>query len=116
MILLVSPALSACSRALAPIDPPMQSSPPTSAQQAYAQALRVVVKFRQAVPYRDAVFLQDMAQHIRARIAYIGSVAPDTHVYQIEPQPGQSHADVLRRLENLPSVLRAEADAVAKPS
>jgi hypothetical protein len=94
----------------------MQSSPPTSAQQAYAQALRVVVKFRQAVPYRDAVFLQDMAQHIRARIAYIGSVAPDTHVYQIEPQPGQSHADVLRRLENLPSVLRAEADAVAKPS
>ncbi|MGH6637402.1 MAG: hypothetical protein ACREXN_07295 [Polaromonas sp.] len=80
------------------------------------QALRVIVKFRQAVPYRDAAFLQDIALHIRARIAYISSVSLDTHVYRIELQPGQSQADVLRRLSDLPSVLQVEADAIAQPS
>lgn len=83
---------------------------------ASGQPLRVIVKFRQAVPYRDAAFLQDIAQQIHARITYISSVSLDTHVYQIEPQPGQSQADLLRRLSDLPSVLRVEADAVAQPS
>lgn len=83
---------------------------------AYGQVLRVIVKFRQAVPYRDAAFLQDMARHINARIAYISSVSIDTHVYQIELQPGQSHADILGRLSGIPDVLWVQADAVARPS
>lgn len=83
---------------------------------ASGQALRVIVKFRQTVPYRDAAFLQGIAQQIHARITYISSVSLDTHVYLIEPQPGQSQAELLRRLSDLPSVLRVEADAVAQPS
>lgn len=83
---------------------------------AYGQALRVIVKFRQTVPYRDAAFLQDIAQQIHARVAYISSVSLDTHVYQVEPQLGQSHADILRSLSGIPSVLHVEADALAQPS
>lgn len=83
---------------------------------AYGQVLRVIVKFRQAVPYRDAAFLQAMARHIDARIAYISSVSIDTHVYQIELQPGQSHADILRRLSGIPDALWVQEDAVARPS
>ena len=83
---------------------------------AYGQALRVIVKFRQTVPYRDAAFLQGIARQIRARITYISSVSPDTHVYQVEPRPGQSHADILQSLSGIPSVLRVEADAMARPS
>lgn len=82
----------------------------------HGQALRVIVKFKQTVPYRDAAFLRDMAQQIHARIAYLSSVSPDTHVYQVEPQPGQSPADILRSLSAVSSVLRVEADALAQPS
>lgn len=117
VILLASLALSACSAAaLAPVDLPTRGSlPPTSAPPTGAQTVRVIVKFRQAVPFREAAFLQAMAQHIQAHIAYISSVAPDTHVYRVEPQPGQCHADILQRLASLPTVLRVEADAVARP-
>lgn len=115
VFLLASLALPACSpSALAPPDPPIQGSPP--AKPAYSQALRVVVKFRQVVPFRDPAFLKEMAQQSHAHIVYISSVASDTHVYQIEPEPGQSRADVLRRLANLPFVLRVEVDAMARPS
>ena len=82
----------------------------------YGQAVRVIVKFRREVPYRDAAFLQDIARQTRARITYLSSVSLDTHVYQVEPQAGQSQADVLRRLSGISSVLRVEADAVARPS
>lgn len=81
-----------------------------------AKPMRVIVKFRQRVPYSDEAFLQDIAQHIHARIAYISSVSLDTHVYQVEPQNGQSQAEVLRSLATIPSVLRVEADAMARPS
>ena len=82
----------------------------------YGQAVRVIVKFRQEVPYRDAAFLQDMARQTRARITYLSSVSLDTHVYQVEPRLGQSQADLLRSLSGISSVLRVEADAVARPS
>ena len=110
--------LSACSLStLAPATPSIQGRhPPASMDPAYGQVLRVIVKFRQAVPYRDAAFLQDIARQIGARIAYISSVSIDTHVYQIELQPGQSHADILGRLSGIPDVLWVQADAVARPS
>lgn len=119
VILLASLALSACSATVpAPLAASMQGSPPpASALPTDAQTVRVIVQFRQAtVPFREAAFLQAMAQHIQARITYISSVAPDTHVYQIEPQAGQRHVDILQRLASLPTVLRVEADAVARPS
>src|SRR5665811_761431 len=117
VFLLASLALPACSpSALAPADSPIQGSPSASAKPAYSQALRVIVKFRQIVPFRDPAFLKEMAQQSHAHIVYISSVASDTHVYQIEPEPGQSRADVLRRLASLPFVLRVEADAMARPS
>ena len=80
-----------------------------------AKPMRVIVKFRQTVPYRDAVFLHDIAQHIHGRITYLSSVSLDTHVYQIVPEPGQSQADILQNLGVISSVLRVEADAMAQP-
>lgn len=82
----------------------------------YGQALRVIVKFRREVAYRDAAFLQDMASRIQGRIAYISSVSLDTHVYQVEPRLGQSQAALLQSLLGIPDVLRVELDAVLKPS
>ncbi len=90
--------------------------PLRSVDSGIGKPMRVIVKFRQTVPYRDAAFLQDIAQHIHGRIAYISSVSLDTHVYQVEPQPGQSQADILQSLAAIPSVLRVEADAMAQPS
>lgn len=118
VLLLASLALSACSpRAVATANTTTQGSPPpASLQPAYAQALRVIVKFGQAVPFQDAAFLNDVARQIHARMVYISSVAPDTHVYWIEPEPGQSRADILRLLAGIPSVLKVELDAVARPS
>ncbi len=119
VVLLTTLALSACGpSALAPATTPLaqNGAAPTSVNQVSGQALRVIVKFRQTVPYRDDAFLQSIALQIQARIAYLGSVSPDTHVYRIEPLPGQSQADILQRLSEIPSVLRVETDTVARPS
>lgn len=82
---------------------------------AQVQPLRVIVKFRVAVPYRDEAFLRGIAQKINARMVYLTSVSPDTHVYQVEPLQGQSLADITRSLSSVPAVLYAEADALMKP-
>ncbi|MHB1248146.1 MAG: hypothetical protein ACYCZL_01855 [Polaromonas sp.] len=118
VILLTTLALSACGpSALAPATPLTQhGTAPPSVSPVHDQSLRVIVKFRQTVPYRDDAFLQSIALQIQARVAYLGSVSPDTHVYRIEPQPGQSQADILQRLSEIPSVLRVETDTVARPS
>ena len=77
--------------------------------------MRVVVKFRKPVPYRELTFLQGLGEKIHAPVAYVSSASPDTHVYQIGIQPGQNSADILQLLANIPEVLFAEADAVNKP-
>ena len=117
-ILLASFTASACSpTTLASANAPTQTqTAPAAMNPSYGQAVRVIVKFRREVPYRDAAFLQDIARQTRARITYLSSVSLDTHVYQVEPRLGQSQADLLRSLSSIPSVLRVEADAVARPS
>ena len=84
--------------------------------QAKNQALRIIVKFRYVVPFRDEVFLRDLGQKTNARITYLTSVSPDVHVYSVEPQRGQSRADIFQALASNPAVLYAEADAAVKPS
>lgn len=83
--------------------------------QAKTQALRVIVKFKQTVPYRDAGFLQDISRKINAPIYYINSVSADTHTYRIEPQAGQRQAEIIQRLTGIPVVQYAEVDTVALP-
>ena len=117
-ISLASVALTACSTSSSAFATPQRQKDLLlhSVDSDIAKPMRVIVKFRQTVPYSDEAFLQDIAQHIHARIAYISSVSLDTHVYQVEPQTGQSQAEVLRSLATIPSVLRVEADAMARPS
>jgi len=78
--------------------------------------MRVIVKFRYVVPYRDEVFLRDLGRGTNVRITYLTSVSPDIHVYSVEPQQGQSRADILQSLSSNPAVLYAEADAAVKAS
>ena len=116
-------SLSACSSsALVSNSVTMQDSQKPAASnsaqtqtQTQTQTLRVIVKFKYAVPYRDGVFLRALGQKINARITYITSVFPDIHVYQIEPQRSQSRADVFQSLSSNPAILYVEADAVVKP-
>lgn len=112
-VLVVCSFSSACS----PAAPAPQNAPvlvglaPPSMNAPAGQALRLIVKFRQAVPYRDKTFLQDIGLKINAHITYLSSVSEDTHVYQAIPQRGQSSADILRSLSGIPLVLQVEADA-----
>ncbi|CAM3451231.1 hypothetical protein POHY109586_08455 [Polaromonas hydrogenivorans] len=109
--------LSACSQAAPATDSlrPADSRPPAAANPNRGQPLRVIVRFRQPVAYRAPAFLQGMGEKIHAPVAYVSSVSPDTHVYQIDAKPGQNRADILRSLGNVPEVLSVEADAAAKP-
>lgn len=116
-ILLASFMASACSPttlASANAQEPTRTAP-AALGPSYGPAVRVIVQFRQEVPYRNAAFLQDVARQTHARITYLSSVSLDTHAYQVEPQPGTSQADVLRSLSEVSSVLRVEIDAVARP-
>lgn len=107
--------LGACSpTTLTPVTPVAQNTPaPASAQ--FSAAMRVIVKFRASVAYADAAFLQTLGQQAQARITYLASVSPDTHVYRVEPLEHQHPAEVLQRLEGAPSVLHVEVDALAHP-
>lgn len=106
--------LAGCSQPAPPQPNPPDAATPNSAIQPYGQPLRVIVKFSQAVQYRSDVFLQDLQERIQARVSYLSSVSPDTHVYQLEPQAGQSAAETLQRLGALPFVQRVELDARAR--
>jgi hypothetical protein len=101
--------LAGCSQPSPPN--PQDAVTPGSASQAYGQPIRVIVKFSQDVPYRGEGFLQDMQERIHARVSYVSSVSQDTHVYQLEPQAGQSAAQTLQGLAAVPLVLRVEIDA-----
>lgn len=85
----------------------------TTVQSAHEIPVRVIVKFRRAVPYRDPAFLQDITQQIQARLSYVASVSEDTHVYLLEPLAGHNSAEALKRLANLSTVLSVELDAIA---
>lgn len=116
-IVLSGLSLCACSPSVpAPVNPSLPDSiPRTPMNSIYGPPVRVIVKFRQTVPYREAAFLQGISQQIHARLAYISSVSLDTHVYQIEPQLGQDQSDTLQSLSAIPSVLWVEADALVRP-
>lgn len=110
--------LGACSpTTLTPVTPVAQNAPaPVPAVAQSSPSMRVIVQFRATVAYADAAFLQTLGQQAQARITYLASVSPDTHVYRVEPLGNQHPAEVLQRLEGAPSVLRVEVDALAHPS
>jgi len=122
LLLVTCTVLTACSpSALAPKKASVQDSQQPAASnpaqaQTKSQSMRIIVKFRYVVPYRDEVFLRDLGQGTNARITYLTSVSPDIHVYSVEPQRGQSRADIFQALANNPAVLYIEADAAVKPS
>lgn len=102
-------ALGACSQSeLA------QASP--AAQRSAAPAMRVIVKFRNPVPYQDAAFLQTLGQQCGVRLSYAASVGADTHVYLLQAVAHQGPDVVLRCMAHIPSVQYIEPDAVAEPS
>lgn len=112
-----APLLCACAQPLPPPAPKpvadlagKAAKPVTNEKPA-----RIVVRFRTVVPYQDPAFLQGVAQQIQAQLSYVASVSSDTHVYLLQPLPGQSSADALKRLVNLPAVLWAEPDRIATP-
>lgn len=107
--------LAGCSQPAPPnLNPPDAAARQSSAKLPYGQPVRVIVKFSEAVQYRNDVFLQDMQERIKARVSYLSSVSQDTHVYQLEPRAGQSATETLQRLGTLPFVLRVEMDAKVK--
>lgn len=111
------PLLAACTETL-PVAAPNPAAPPAgkaASPLAEAQPLRVIVRFRTAVPYRDATYLRDMGQQVQAELRYVASVSPDTHVYLLQAQPGLGSADTLKRLASQPAVLWVERDRLATP-
>lgn len=93
-------ALGACAQ------PPLQAQPTARP----TQAARVIVEFKQAVPYRSEAFVAALGQAAQARLAYVASVSDDTHVYQVTPLAGQTLASALGRLNAQASVKRTEID------
>lgn len=82
-------------------------------QSVHDMPVRVIVKFRYAVSYRDPAFLQDISQQIQAHISYVASVSTDTHVYLLQPLAGHNSSDALKRLANLSTVMSVELDRIA---
>lgn len=111
------PLLAACTETLPVAAPNPVAAPDSRAANlpAQAQPLRVIVRFRTAVPYQDAAYLRNLGQQVQAELRYVASVSPDTHVYLLQPQPGLGSTDTLKRLASQPAVLWVERDRLATP-
>lgn len=79
--------------------------------------MRVIVTFdgqSPAAQYSDAAFIREMQSRTQAQITYLAPVGGATHVYSVQPNPGQSIKQVLQRLGNMLIVRNAEVDQKMK--
>lgn len=118
LCLLGVPLLGACAQVASPSPAATgaQTVPLAIVSPVTEQPVRVIVRFRVAVAYRDPAFVQDLAQQIQAGLSYVSSVSESTHVYLLAPLPGQPAADAIARLMRLPTVQWVERDTIVHPS
>jgi hypothetical protein len=92
--------------AVATTSTPVQTQPSTQRD----TALRVVIKLRSSGTGREAALLAGLSRQAQASVSYVSSIAPDTHVYIIEPTVSQRVNELLTRLRAAPSVAFVEID------
>jgi hypothetical protein len=80
----------------------------------YAPAERVIVTFNQSAPFSSSALLLEMQRLTQARFSYIAPISNNTHVYGVQPLQGQTIAQVLRRLSDMPVVRSVEVDQKMK--
>ncbi|MBP7574088.1 MAG: hypothetical protein KA777_08940 [Rhodoferax sp.] len=90
------------------------STIPPNAGVPSAQAERVIVTFNQSVPFSSSEFLLEMQRLTQARFSYIAPISNDSHVYGVQPLQGQTIAQVLQRLRDVPVVRSVEIDRKMK--
>ena len=114
LVCLASIALAACAQnaGVAATQYPPNGS--TGATNGPVQAARVIVTFSQSVPFNDGVFLLELQSQVHASFGYVGSVSGLTHVYSVQPPPGELFPQVLQRLRSLRIVQSAEIDQKMK--
>lgn len=70
--------------------------------------------FNQSVPFSSSEFLLEMQRLTQARFSYIAPISNNTHVYGVQPLQGQTIAQVLQRLRDMPVVRSVEVDQKMK--
>jgi len=114
--LCATPILASCVQgtpASPPNDPPAVSVQYPEVMQARAP-IRFIVTFKRSVPFNSSSFLLEMQSQAQARFSYLSSISSTTHVYEIQPLPGQTVGQVLQKLTRLSVVQDAEVDQKMK--
>ena len=110
-------ALLACAQSASEPSSPAAAQATTGATTPATTQLppvRVIVKFKQAVPFQSAAFLQSLQVQTGAQVRYVVSSSDTTHVYAFQPSRGQSYAQLMEKLKAIAQVERAELDEKAQ--
>lgn len=114
--LCATPILASCVQGI-PAPPP---NDPRAASAQYPEVvqtmapIRFIVTFNRSVPFSSSSFLLEMQSQAQARFSYLSSISSATHVYEIQPFPGQPVSQVLQSLTRLPVVQGVEVDQKMK--
>ena len=113
MVLVMALGLTACAQDVDTAHTaPVQTGNSTGlAQTAQLGPIRVILQLRStSTAFASAAFLQQLQAQTGAPVHYLASVSNDTHVYSIAPKPGQTYAQIVERLRNMPAVSRVSLD------
>ena len=102
--------LSACTLAHTPRHPA-----PAPGNVAEAQWLRVIVQFKQPVPYTSATWLADLSRQLGAQVQMITVMSNTTQVYVVPLTSAQTRQQMLDRWQRLPGVSSVEVDQKMQP-
>ncbi|MEO7108496.1 MAG: hypothetical protein ABIZ09_19135 [Rhodoferax sp.] len=108
--------LLACARDTGYRPPPALPPPNIVANMPPASmvSLRVIVQFKEAVPFADPAFVSTLQAQAQLPVQFIASVTSNSHVYALQLPVNQDPSAVLQRLRALPSVARVEIDEKEK--
>lgn len=114
----VALALTACAQEVetthqAPVETGNNAGLP---QMAPLGPIRVILRLRSTTTaFASVAFLQQLQAQTGAPVHYLASVSNDTHVYSFAPTPGQTYAQIVERLRNMPAVSRVSLDQKLPP-
>jgi hypothetical protein len=105
-------SLLACAQESVGTQPSATNS--TAAIPGQTEPVRTIVQFKNPAAINAPAFVQRLQALTPNAVRYVAAVSTDTHVYILQPQPGQSSVQLLQQLNAMPEIARVEFDHKVK--
>lgn len=86
----------------------------TAAMPIQTAPVRIIVQFKNPAAINAPAFVQRLQTLTPTPVHYVAAVSADTHVYILQPPPGQSTVQLLQQLGAMSEIARVEFDHKVK--